>query len=143
MEIYRNSRSWRLRWLCLGFWGLVVFFAVGALVIHEAGADRGNDVDSWIDISLLFVVVSLPLDAYRRLYVTSITRVGDMLEVETLGLFRPTRHALPADALRLAHEGRYVARGDVSMAVKLPRPGRFFPFIVDTTEDRLEAGRGA
>ncbi|TCH97416.1 hypothetical protein EJV46_14875 [Roseococcus sp. SYP-B2431] len=139
VPLYRNSRSWRLRCLCLGFWALVAFFAAGALLIHATGSDRGNDVESFAGLALVIGAFALLLDTYRRVYVISMRRLGDELHVETLGLFSPGRHRLDGRALRGARQSRYLARGRVSTATLLPRPGRWFPFVIDTTEDRLHA----
>lgn len=139
VRLYRNTRSWRLRYLCLGFWAVAAVLAAAALLIHVAGADRGNDAESLGGLALATVILSLPLDIYRRLYVTSIHRRGDVLDVETLGLVIPGRHWLDGRALRQARPARFLARGQVSTATILPRPGRWLPFVIDTTEDRLRA----
>ncbi|RVT98802.1 hypothetical protein EOD42_01445 [Rhodovarius crocodyli] len=136
--IYRNSRGWRLRWLCLGFIIVMLGLIGGAGLIHVTDSDRGNDRESFLGVAGMLAVVILLLDAFRRHYVYRVLGDRQTLVVETLPLFgAPARHVFPRRDMRPGNGKSWNARGSVSTSVSLHVKGRRFPFIVDTTEDSI------
>lgn len=138
-SLYRNTRQGRVRALQYGLWAAALAFALAAAAlpwIWPAGDARALAI-----LAPILAVMALGMELYRRLYVTEIRALPGGLLVETLGFRGRRRHLLPWAALHraTAPERRYSARGAVSFAVTLRRPGRRLPFIIDTTRGAFDA----
>jgi hypothetical protein len=138
VPLYRNSRAWRVRALQYGFWLAAAGFLLGGLALRAWAPEA--DALALLILAPLIAAFALGMEVYRGLYVTALDAGPAGLSVRVLGFLGERGWVLPWDAVAPGQVAarRYLARGAVSSALLLRRPGGRLPLILDTTADPLD-----
>lgn len=134
--LYENSRTLRYRLLEAFFWGLAAMFT--ALAWSTRVADPLNNHAAFLVLAGVCVFSGAAFGLFLLRSVTRITRDGATLTVETLAPFSRRRLTLPAGEARFGNAA-ITGRGGANH-VLLHVAGRRWPFVIDTTKDRLLRG---
>ncbi|MBY0564007.1 MAG: hypothetical protein K2P58_07450 [Hyphomonadaceae bacterium] len=141
-QLYRNTRSLRVRFLQVLFWAAAFGFAALALF----GYWNGPQPNSWVVGAILapiFVLFALGMEWYLRCYVTALDADVAGLTIETLATFGRDRKTVPWRDVSLAGERHDTSDDEDAPAVDntaalLRVRGRDL-LIVDTTENAFDA----
>ena len=136
MMLYRNTRFRRVRGLQYGFWIVAALFLAAGLVLPFLAP--GYDEVALLILCPLMAAFALGMTFYASLYVTRVEAADDALLVEVLAPIGRREHRLDWAGIAASGQQDYWARGAVSTAVMLRRPGARLPFIVDTTDDAFD-----
>lgn len=126
---------WAVGWC---YWAMVMTHLLGGLPGSSAVGETARPGLAAV-MALVAVAPLIGLLFYSRIYLMRIEREGDLVQLTTLGVFKPRIYQLPREAIVSARTQTDEKNGNKPVWISLRVAGRRLPFVADLQAERVDA----
>ena len=126
---------WAVGWC---YWAMVMTHLLGGLPGSSAVGETARPGLAAV-MALVAVAPLIGLLFYSRIYLMRIEREGDVVQLTTLGVFKPRIYQLPREAIVSARTQTDEKNGNKPVWITLRVTGRRLPFVADLQAERVDA----
>ena len=126
---------WAVGWC---YWAMVMTHLLGGLPGSSAVGETARPGLAAV-MALVAVAPLIGLLFYSRIYLMRIEREGDVVQLTTLGVFKPRIYQLPREAIVSARTQTDEKNGNKPVWISLRVAGRRLPFVADLQAERVDA----
>jgi len=126
---------WAVGWC---YWAMVMTHLLGGLPGSSAVGETARPGLAAV-MALVAVAPLIGLLFYSRIYLMRIEREGDLVQLTTLGVFKPRIYQLPRGAIVSARTQTDEKNGNKPVWISLRVAGRRLPFVADLQAERVDA----